>query len=233
MKTMLLSDFIIMRRNIIQLFLTCLIITVIIAVAMDGTLAVVGACFGAMVPLLYLFSVAGYDELNDWQSFRITLPATRANIMAGRYLGMLIVTIVSVLLGAAVSYILGAIAGDGSFLPGLTFAANPPEAIWGSALGGSSMALFMGAVILPFIAKMGLTKSTRYVPVAFVIILLIVFSAFGEGGPLAEYLPSTMQWLLTSESATMVLIAGAGAVSLVCFGISLLVAIKIYEKREF
>lgn len=45
MKTMILSDLIVMRRNLIQLFLTCLIITIVITLAMNNTLAVVGGCF--------------------------------------------------------------------------------------------------------------------------------------------------------------------------------------------
>ena len=85
MKTMILSDLIVMRRNLIQLFLTCLIITIVITLAMNNTLAVVGGCFGAMIPLLYLFSIAAYDEMNEWQTYRLTLPTTRKDSMIGRY----------------------------------------------------------------------------------------------------------------------------------------------------
>ena len=42
MKTMILSYLIVMRRNLIQLFSTCLIITIVITLAMNNTLAVVG-----------------------------------------------------------------------------------------------------------------------------------------------------------------------------------------------
>ena len=107
MKTMILSDLIVMRRNLIQLFLTCLIITIVISLAMNNTLAVVGGCFGAMIPLLYLFSIAAYDEMNEWQTYRLTLPTTRKDIMIGRYASLLFVALVSALAGIIVSYITG------------------------------------------------------------------------------------------------------------------------------
>ena len=50
MKTMLLSDLIIMRRNLFQMVLTCFIIVIVITVAMNSTLAPIGGCFGAMIP---------------------------------------------------------------------------------------------------------------------------------------------------------------------------------------
>lgn len=252
MKTMVLSDFVVMRRNLVQLVVTCFIVTVVIALAMNSTLAVVGGCFGAMIPLLCLFSVASYDELNGWQAYRLALPVSRRDVMAGRYLSVLAVTVASVLLGALVSYALGAVAeaitpqaaaefggmwnyesSEGAFLSALSISSNPPEAIWGSAVGGASMALLIGAITLPFIAKVGLTKSTRFIPIAVVVVFLAVFAALGEGGPLSGYVPGFVQWLLTSESAVTMLIAILAALSLILYGASLLIAMRLYETREF
>lgn len=107
MKTMLLSDLIIMRRNLFQMFMTCFIIVIVITLAMNSTLSPIGGCFGAMIPLLYLFSIAGYDEMNDWQTFRLTLPSTRKDIMMGRYASLLIVALISVVIGVVVAYAVG------------------------------------------------------------------------------------------------------------------------------
>lgn len=252
MKTMLLSDLIIMRRNLSQMVLTCFIIVIVITVAMNSTLAPIGGCFGAMIPLLYLFTVAGYDEMNDWQTFRLTLPSTRKGIMAGRYASLFIIALISIVIGVAVSYLVGFIvsligtqngAGFGStwnytspsgeFLSTLSLATNPPELIFGSAVGGAAMALFLAAITLPLVAKVGLTKSARLVPVVGVVIFLIALAAFGEGGPLTAHVPDFIQWLLTDESAVLYLIFGGAAVVVVLYILSLFIAIKLYEKREF
>lgn len=252
MKTMLLSDLIVMRRNLIQMTITCILITLIIACAMNNTLAVIGGCFGAMIPLLYLFSIAAYDDMNEWQTFRLTLPVSRRSIMAGRYASMLVVVIVSILLGVAFSYLVGFVVGlitpqtaaefssswnytnpSGEFLSTLTLASNPPEVIWGSAIGGAAMALFLSAITLPLVAKVGLTKGTRYVPVVAVVLFLIAFATFGEGGPLAAYVPNFFQWLFGNDQALALLIAGLAGISLIAYAVSLVIAIKLYETRQF
>lgn len=252
MKTMLLSDLIIMRRNLFQMFMTCFIIVIVITLAMNSTLSPIGGCFGAMIPLLYLFSIAGYDEMNDWQTFRLTLPSTRKDIMMGRYASLLIVALISVVIGVVVAYAVGFVVSligtqngaefgaawnytspSGAFLSTLTLATNPPELIFGSAVGGAAMALFLSAITLPLVAKVGLTKSARFVPVVGVVIFLIALAAFGEGGPLAAHVPGFIQWLFTDESALMWLIFGGAGVVIVLYVISMFIAIALYEKRAF
>ena len=252
MKAMLISDLIIMRRNLLQMLMTCLIVVLVISLAMNSTLAPIGGCFGAMIPLLYLFTIAGYDEMNEWQGFKLTLPTSRKDIIIGRYASLFVVALASILIGIAVSYVVGGIASvigsqngaefgnlwnysspEGAFLSTMTLATNPPEIIIGSSIAGASMALFICAITLPLIAKLGLTKSVRFVPIVVVVIFLITFASFGEGGPLASYVPDFFQWLFTSTNAVIYLIAGLGIGSLILFAVSMLLAIKLYEHREF
>lgn len=252
MKTMLLSDLIIMRRNLSQMVAMCFIVVIIIAVAMNNTLAPIGGCFGAMIPLLYLFSIASYDEMNNWQSFRLTLPTSRKDVMVGRYMSIIIVAIISAVIGVAVSYLVGFVAsligtqtgaefGDmwnytsptGDFLSTLTLATNPPELIVGSSIGGAAMALFLSAITMPLVAKVGLTKGARLVPLVGVVIFLIVLAAFGEGGPLAVYVPDVIQWVLSDDSAFVWIIVGGTLAVVVLYFISMIAALKLYKTREF
>lgn len=250
MKAMIMSDLIIMRRNLGQLFATCAIITIVIALAMNNTLSVIGGCFGTMIPLLYLFSIAAYDELNDWQTYRLTLPTSHTGIVIGRYLSVLIVTLVSALAGIAVAVAVGAavqfadpaavnVGGsfnytspNGAFLSTLALNANPPEMLALSAVAGASMALLLSAITLPLVAKVGLTKGARYVPVVTVALFLIAFAAFGEGGPLSHYVPDPLNWIFSGGPETLVMFAAIGVVSLALYGLSMLIAVKLYRTRE-
>lgn len=250
MKAMIMSDLIIMRRNLGQLFATCAIITIVIALAMNNTLSVIGGCFGTMIPLLYLFSIAAYDELNDWQTYRLTLPTSRTGIVIGRYLSVLIVTLVSALAGIAVAVAVGAavqfadpaavnVGGsfnytspNGAFLSTLALNANPPEMLALSAVAGASMALLLSAITLPLVAKVGLTKGARYVPVVTVALFLIAFAAFGEGGPLSPYVPDPLNWIFSGGPETLVMFAAIGVMSLVLYGLSMFIAVKLYRTRE-
>lgn len=249
MKAMILSDFIVMRRYLVQVCVTCLIVSLPIAMIVNTSLAGIGACFGAMVPMLYLFPVAAYDELNDWQTYRLTLPVSRREVILGRYLSLLAVALTAALLGVIVSYLVGAavdLTGTGgargpsdadasseALFAGLALASNPPEAIWGSGALGAAMALLMGAIVLPIIARVGMTKSARYFPVVVVLIMLTAFIAFGEDGPLSGYVPEVAKWLLTSDSAVGILVALFGLGMILVYGASLLIAIRSYASREF
>ena len=101
---------------------------------------------------------------------------------------------------------------NGEFLSTLSLSVNPPEAIFGSALGGAAMALFLGALTLPVIAKVGMTKGARFVPVVGVVLFLLVFVSFGEGGPWHPTfltssngsLPQTMQYCTLSRDYALV-----------------------------
>lgn len=95
------------------------------------------------------------------------------------------------------------------------------------------MALFLGALTLPVIAKVGMTKGARFVPVVGVVLFLLVFVSFGEGGPLAPYVPDIIQWFFTADDAILYLIAGLCIGSLVLYAISLIISIKLYQTREF
>ena len=65
MNAMLISDLAIMRKNLLQLFGVCLIVGVGMAYG-TGSLIVATACISSMVPFMYLFNVAAYDELGGW-----------------------------------------------------------------------------------------------------------------------------------------------------------------------
>lgn len=240
MKAMIMSDLIVMRRSLVQLAAICFLCSAVIAVSTGGSLSIVGACFGAMVPLLYLLSVASYDELANWQVYRLTLPMSRSNAVAGRYVGMLIVAVSSAIAGAIASYVIAIIAGlvavpagsDGSFMSNLTLAANPAQVIWGGAIGGAAAALAMSAITLPALARFGLRKGTRFIPIVGVVILALSVALFGEGGPLYGILPDMAQ-LLPTPGAEMAFIAILAALALALYGISFPLSMKLYDTREF
>ena len=83
MKAMIVSDFAVLRSALLQLLGIC----AIIALFMGYVMGAVGtaAAIAAMVPFMGLFSLAAYDEQNNWERFRLTLPLTRRQVVFGRY----------------------------------------------------------------------------------------------------------------------------------------------------
>lgn len=56
------------------------------------------AAIAAMVPFTGLFSLAAYDEQNNWELFRLTLPLTRRQVVFGRYASIALLTVGSLAL---------------------------------------------------------------------------------------------------------------------------------------
>ena len=81
MKAMIVSDFAVLRSALLQLLGICLVI----ALFMGYVMGAVGtaAAIAAMVPFMGLFSLAAYDEQNNWERFRLTLPLTRRQVVFG------------------------------------------------------------------------------------------------------------------------------------------------------
>ena len=49
-----------------------------------------GACaVSAMSPILFMNSLAGYDNQNGWERYRATLPFSRKDIICARYLSVI------------------------------------------------------------------------------------------------------------------------------------------------
>ena len=67
------------------------------------------AAMATMAPLMYLFSIFAYDEMNGWERFRMTLPLTKQQVAYGRYVSMLIVSVVSMLAAWLISFVFIAI----------------------------------------------------------------------------------------------------------------------------
>lgn len=237
MKAMIFSDLITMRRSLAQLFGITAVVTVILAVT-TGTLATMAACTASMIPVMFMFSISAYDEMNKWESFRLAMPMSRANVVAGRYASLLLVTAASLAASMAYSFAIAGVAallsggmGPGSPLSSLILENNPPEMVVGSGLLGMVAVLLVAAVTLPFIMRFGVTRATRLLPL---VVLLGVAGGvwlIGDEGPLAAALPAGARWLL-ADGGFVTLVAVIVAVALVLYAASVVISLRVYAKRE-
>lgn len=237
MKAMIFSDLITMRRSLVQLFGIMAMISVIMAVAVD-TLAAAAACAASMIPIMFAFSVSAYDEMNQWESFRLALPMSRRSVVAGRYASLLLVTAASLAVSIVCSF---AIAGASALLTdgmgptspaaSLLLESNPPEMIVGSGLLGAVAVLASAAVALPFIMRFGVTRAARLLPLAVLICVWGFVYLVGEDGPLGALLPEGARWLL-SDDGFVALTAIVVVAALALYAASLAVSLRVYARRD-
>lgn len=239
MKTMLLSDLLTMRSSLQQMLAIVLAITIVMAAAM-GTLTAALAAVSAMIPFLYLFSVSSIDEQNGWERYRLTLPLSRRQVAFGRSASMLVVTAATVAVAIVFALILSAIAGaiaDGqpdSPLAPFTLAENPPASIVACVVLSALVILVGAAVALPLIARFGVTRASRFLPLVVVLILALGIGFAGEGVSSMDFLMFLDVHMTAGDyGAIAIPLAAIAAGSLIIYCASTFLAAKLYEQREF
>lgn len=173
--------------------------------------AAVSAVSNSIFLISYPFIIAGvlpvslyaYDEKSGWCSYADAMPYSRAQQVSAKYISAL-VFICLVMLICTVGK---AITGD-SFIEDFSLLVM---------LCGTG--LLSAAVLLPFVLKFGSEKG-RWAYYAVIIIACVIAAAVFDTG-------SAVALELTGTAAACIL---AGCVLL--FGLSWLLSIKIYEKRE-
>lgn len=239
MKAMIFSDLITSRRAFTQLFVIMAIVAVVIAVGME-TLAPIAAIAAAMIPMMFIFSAAAYDEMNRWEAFRLGLPLSRNSVVWGRYASLLLVTAAATAFGIVYSLLVALLAavfadgmGQNAMLAGLLLESNPPEMMVASGCMGAAAVMLMSAVTLPFIMRFGMTRAARIIPLVAIFAVAGFLMAVGSDGPLAGIMPQGAQWLLGTDDGFMVLTVGALVVTLAIYVISAFVSTRVYAAREF
>ena len=151
-----------------------------------------------------------YDETDGWDSFVLTAPVSRKEIIRSKYLLQILFLAGAFLLSAVLLLLI-------SLIPQF----DGEEWLYIMLIVGFCYALVYGAVVIPVYLKFG-QHTSRYV--AFVI-LIVVAGLFGVTfgfSMFMEFAASTIPYLI-----------GILAVSLAAYGASYRISQKIYAKREF
>ncbi|MEG1397920.1 MAG: ABC-2 transporter permease [Raoultibacter sp.] len=236
MKAMIVSDFLSIKSYILSQSLVGIVVGIFISASM-GNAYMVAPLLSAMIPFSLLFTVLAYDERNGWQEFRLTLPLSRTQVIAGRYGSYLVFTGIG--LGAA-ALALGIVVALASLFPAFTISEPLGEMLvnfsW-QALAFSlavtlSVMTLLASIILPLVSRFGLTTAVRFVPLALVFggFAIAPFLLKNSGEP-PVFITDFLAWIQTDTGA-LAASAIALAVALVIYAISCALATKLYAKRE-
>lgn len=162
MKAMIFSDLITSKNVAVQLLLVSVVICGFLAWGTNET--IVGtAAMATMTPMMYLFSIFAYDEMNGWERFRLTLPITKRQVAYGRYISMLIIAVISLLAAWIVSFAFLAIVQACGGLGMGTELVNPDAfiAILDCGFAGFIFIIVLASLTLPLLMRFGMNKATR------------------------------------------------------------------------
>ncbi len=233
MKTMLMFDLLTAKKIAMSQMVLGVAVSLVIAVSTQTPITIM-PIMALMLAYSVGFTLVAYDERNDWERFRLTLPLSRADIIRGRYGTFVIMTLVGLVVGALLTAIVYGLAQAMPDAPILSALSEPLgwQVLLAMAVASVAFSLVLWLIALPLVARFGMTKAVRFIPLAFIIFLPIGTVLAQKAGPPPAFVVDLVTWAVTSEG-TIVLSLAALALVAVLAAFSCLLSVKLYEKREF
>ena len=150
------SELAIMRTMTVSLGVMCVIVCIFMCFGMGSYAGASAAC--AMVPMLVMLSLLGYDDRNGWLRYRCALPFSHHDIVIGRYMTILICSAIAV----AVMFVLTTACMSLFPLFGVAIEKAPAFEIFAACVASTFVVLGMVSLAQPFSIKFGSTQGALH-----------------------------------------------------------------------
>ena len=204
------KDFLLIKANLKSMII---IFVIYIMLAFQGTFDVTFII--PLIGIMLFISTFSYDDFNNWNSYAVTLPDGRKNVVRAKYIASIILTIilvaVALVIGMGINYT-------------KTNSINLDEII-SSLMGTMLSSVIIISLLYPIVFKFGATNGR-------IILFAVVFGIAGIGALIAQFVDTTsiINMINRLDSYPLVAIPIISAISL---GISYLISNKIYQSKEF
>ena len=204
------KDFLLIKANLKSMII---IFVIYIILAFQGT---IDATF--IIPLIGIIlflSTFSYDDFNNWNSYAVTLPNGRKNVVRAKYIVsiilMIILAVVAFSIGIGISYI-------------KTNSINLDEII-SSLMGTMLSSVIIVSLLYPIVFKFGATNGR-------IILFAVVFGIAGIGTLIARFIDMAPIINIINKLDNYLLIV-IPIIYIILLGISYLISSKIYQNKEF
>ena len=226
MKAMIMSDLLIAKKYLLQQLGVSIAVGIFITV-MIGNLYVAAPMVGVMIPFSLTITILALDERANWQQFRLALPMSRSNVIAGRYVSFALLALLGIaaLVMVAVAQIAPGVPQLADLMGNFSW-----QTMLFASVAGLAIILVMLSVTMPLFSRFGMTKGVRYLPLLIIIGVFFAFQLDGNGPP-PEFVANVLN-LLESPAGTIAIAAGVLAITPAVYAISAVISTKLYQKRE-
>ncbi|MDY4996578.1 MAG: ABC-2 transporter permease [Bacilli bacterium] len=204
------KDFLLIKANLKSMII---IFVIYIMLAFQGTLDVTFII--PLIGIILFLSTFSYDDFNNWNSYAVTLPNGRKNVVRAKYIAsiilMIILAVVAFSIGIGISYI-------------KTNNINLDEII-SSLMGTMLSSVIIISLLYPIVFKFGATNGR-------IILFAVVFGIAGIGTLIAQFIDMTPIINIINKLDNYLLIA-IPIIYIILLGISYLISSKIYQNKEF
>lgn len=204
------KDFLLIKANLKSMVI---IFIVYLILAFQGTFDV--TFIVPLIGIMLFISTFSYDDFNNWNSYAVTLPNGRKNVVRAKYIASIILTVIlgviALAIGVGISYT-------------KTNSINLDEII-SSLMGTMLSSVIIIALLYPIVFKFGATNGR-------IILFAVVFGAAGIGALIAQFVDMTSIINMINRLDSYPLVA-IPIISAILLGISYLISNKIYQSKEF
>ena len=204
------KDFLLIKANLKSMII---IFVIYIMLAFQGTFDVTFII--PLIGIMLFISTFSYDDFNNWNSYAVTLPDGRKNVVRAKYIASIILTIilvaVALVIGMGINYT-------------KTNSINLDEII-SSLMGTMLSSIIIISLLYPIVFKFGATNGR-------IILFAVVFGIAGIGALIAQFVDTTPIINMINRLDSYSLIA-IPIISVILIGISYLISNKIYQNKEF
>ena len=203
------KDFLLIKANLKSMVI---IFIVYLILAFQGTFDV--TFIVPIIGIILFISTFSYDDFNNWNSYAVTLPNGRKNVVRAKYIASIILTVIlgviALAIGVGISYT-------------KTNSINLDEII-SSLMGTMLSSVIIITLLYPIVFKFGATNGR-------IILFAVVFGIAGIGALIAQFVDTTPIINMINRLDSYSLIA-IPIISAILLGISYLISNKIYQNKE-
>ena len=204
------KDFLLIKANLRSMMIVFIVYLIL---AFQGTLDV--TFIVPLIGIMLFISTFSYDDFNNWNSYAVTLPNGRKNVVRAKYIASIILTVIlgigALAIGIGISYT-------------KTNSINLDEII-SSLMGTMLSSVIIITLLYPIVFKFGATNGR-------IILFAVVFGIAGIGALIAQFVDMTFIINMINRLDSYSLIA-IPIISAILLGISYLISNKIYQSKEF
>lgn len=204
------KDFLLIKANLKSMII---IFVIYVMLAFQGAFDV--TFIVPLIGIMLFISTFSYDDFNNWNSYAVTLPDGRKNVVKAKYIASIILTIilaiVSLAIGIGISYT-------------QKNSINLDEII-SSQMGTMLSSVIIISLLYPIVFKFGATNGR-------IILFAVVFGIAGIGALIEQFIDMTLIINIINGLDSYSLIA-IPIISVILLGISYLISNKIYQNKEF
>ena len=204
------KDFLLIKANLKSMVI---IFIVYLILAFQGTFDV--TFIVPLIGIMLFISTFSYDDFNNWNSYAVTLPDGRRNVVRAKYIASIILTVIlgaiALVIGVGISYI-------------RTNSINLDETI-SSLMGTILSSVIIISLLYPIVFKFGATNGR-------IILFVVVFGVAGIGALIAQFVDMTSIINMINRLDSYSLIA-IPVISIILLSISYVISNRIYKNKEF